>query len=520
MWTDTSADVICFGLFELRPAQRGLFAGGQPVPLGARAFDLLLALVEHRDRVVAPGDLFERVWPGVVVEENNLRQQVAALRKVLGTGAIVTVAGRGYRFALAVTEASALPRPSTAALPLSGPVLALPARPSIAVLPFTVLSDVPRIGFLADGLVEDVIALLARVPGFLLISQGSTFQFRKRSDSLTSIALQLGVRYIVEGSVRPVGEGLRVSTQLVEATSGRVLWSGRFDGSSDDTANFQEGIARGIISELEPQLMRAEIGFIRRERPSNLDAWRCYRQAIAAFAVQGWNEPALREARAQLQAALVADPSFTLARATFSLFTALGLTTGVLAESDGARSDAREAAEEALSADDDDAQVLGFCGCALADLGEHRRGLEILERALQIDPSAAQAHVAVGATLALEGRWEEAIEKMRYGMRISPRDRRLGFWGWFLGRSLLAAGRPEEALQESLLSASRDPRLFLSRILQAAALQALGRPVEAAVAFRAARQLRPQLTHQEVLVSHSAIVGRDVEPLWERPLSH
>ena len=507
--------VLRFGRFELRPGQRCLIADGHLVLLGARAFDLLMVLVEQRHRVVASSDLFDLVWPGLVVEENNLRQQVAALRKVLGTEAIATVAGRGYRFALPVSEPEAPTRPAIDGKPSAAAALPLPDRPSIAVLPFTVLSDAPGIGFLADGLVEDVIALLARVPGFLLISHASTFEFRKRKDSISVIALQLGVRYIVEGSVRPVGDEVRVSTQLVEAASGRVLWAGRFDGSSNDTADLQEGIARGIITELEPQLTRAEIGFIRRERPSNVDAWSCYQHAIGAIALQGWSEPALQEARAQLQAALLADPSFNLARAMFALFTALGLTTGVLAESQSMRSAALEAAELALSTDDDDAQVLGFCGCALADLGQHRRGLEVLERALQIDPSSAQAHVALGATLALEGRWDEAIKKMRYGMRISPRDRRLGFWGWFLARSLLAAGRADEALQESLLSASRDPRLFLSRILQAAALQALGRAAEAGEAFASARLLRPQLTREEVLISHSVLGGEMIEPLWD-----
>ena len=126
--------------------------------------------------------------------------------------------------------------------------------PSIAVLPFKVLSDDPRIGFLADGLVEDVIALLARVAGFQLIAQSSSFAFRNQELGVAKIARDLGVRYIVEGSVRPVGEQVRLSTQLIDAVTARVPWSGRFEGRSGDIADLQDDIARGVMAELEPEL--------------------------------------------------------------------------------------------------------------------------------------------------------------------------------------------------------------------------------------------------------------------------
>jgi adenylate cyclase len=277
----------------------------------------------------------------------------------------------------------------------TGPASLLPAtppaaprgQPSIAVLPFKVLSEDPRLGFLADGLAEDVIALLARVAGFELISQSSSLAFRNQEASVATIARDLGVRYIVEGSVRAIGDVVRVSTQLIDAASARVLWSGRLDGRSDDTSDLQDGIARGVISELEPELTRAEIALIRRLRPENVDAWGCYRQGMGAIALKGWTEEAMQESRTKLRRAFELDPSFALARAMFALHSAVGGNIGLLPASMELAQEAQVAAEQAIALDDGSTAVLGYAGCALADLGHRDRGAEALQRALSIDPS-------------------------------------------------------------------------------------------------------------------------------------
>ena len=388
-------------------------------------------------------------------------------------------------------------------------------KPSIAVLPFKVLSDDKGLGFLADGLAEDVIALLARVAGFLVISQASSFVFRERDANLAVIARQLGVRYVVEGSVRPVGERLRVSTQLTEAESGRVLWSGRFESTRDQAADLQDHIARGVISELEPELTRAEIILIRRQRPENVDAWGCYQQATGAIALKGWNEDAMGEARAHLQRAVAIDPAFGLAYAHLALLTALGRNTGVIPDSPLLEGDAIAAAERAIALDDEGgSQVLGYAGCALVDLGQTARGTEILQRALELDPSNAQAHVALGAALASGGRFEEGIAQMRYGMRISPRDRRLAFWGWALGLFLLRIDHLDEALLEARTAARRDTKFHLAPVLEAATLVRLGREEEARVALATARRLRSALALGEVAMTHGRRAAKQLEPLW------
>lgn len=496
-----------FDRFELRPSERVLLVDGKPAALGSRAFDLLVCLVSHRDRVVSKAEVMEHVWPGQVVEENNLAVQVSALRKLLGAGAIATVSGRGYRFTpeLRPDETSDTARKRE---PLE--------RPSIAVLPLSVLSDDPRIAFFAQGLVEDVTALLARVPGFVVIASASASEFRGPHAPLHDVARQLGVRFLVQGSVRPRADALRVSLQLIEAASARILWSAQFDSQADEGIDAQEAIARGIISELEPELTRAEIAHIRRQRPENLDAWAHYHEAVGALATRGWNADGMPAARAALERSIALDPNFGLSHGLYSLLTILTAHMGIVPETPALRTAVLASADAAMRLDDGSSEVLGYAGCALSDLGQFKRGIDTLQHALVLNPSNAQAHVAMGAALALSGKLDEGIERLRAGMRISPRDRRLGFWGWLLACFLLRANRLDEALAEARLSSRADPRFHLPHVLQAAILDGLGETGEAVAALAAARQCRDRLSLDEVTLTHGRRIGARLALLWER----
>ena len=386
---------------------------------------------------------------------------------------------------------------------------------SIAVRPFIVLSEDRGLEFLANGLAEDVIALLARVPGFFLISRASSFAFQNLETPASVIAGQLGVRYVVEGSVRGAGDQVRVSTQLAEAATGRILWSGKFEATRAETLELQDEIARGIMIELEPALTQAEIRVIRRQRPENVDAWGYYHQAAGALGGGGWNERAVSEAQNFLQRALELDANFALARAQLALLSALAQNTGLVEHSTEHAQEALEAAEMAIAADAGSSEVLGYAGCALSDLGHTKRGVEILRQAVEIDPSNAQAEVALGAALAMLGDLDAGIARMRHGIRLSPRDRRLGFWGWALGLFLLRADRTGEALEEALVAARRDPRLYLPPILEAVAQATLGRAELARAALMSARRIRPNLTRQEIERSHGRRAARTLSDVWD-----
>ena len=512
--------VYRFDRFELRPAERRLTDRGTPVVVGARAFDVLVWLVEHRNALVTKQELLDAVWPGVVVEENNLSVQISALRKILGPASIATVAGRGYRFAIEVVDAG-----DAVVVPAAGPdgPAKHPAgrgslagdKPAIAVLPFEVHSRETADQLLADGLVADVTALLARVPGFLVISRASSFVFRGQGAALPDVARQLSVRYLVEGSLRLQGRRIHVSTQLTDAAGGHILWSGQFESPRDTANDLQDGIARGIMTRLQPELTRAEIALIRRQRPDNPDAWSCYHQAINALATHGWGEASLREARTQLRRAMEMDPDFGLAYAYYAVLTALGARIGLVDSGPALMGDVVAAVDASVRLDGLSAEVLGFAGCALCDVGQLERGVELLREALAIDPSNAQARVALGAGLVMQGRVDEGVSEMRLGMRTSPRDRRLAFWGWQLSCFLLAGDRPEEALAQARSAESRDPRLYLARVAEAGALARLGRSDETAEPLQRARQLRPQLTLEEIIRSHGERVGADLGPHWQ-----
>jgi len=387
--------------------------------------------------------------------------------------------------------------------------------PSIAVRPFTVLSEDRGLGFLANGLAEDIIALLARVPGFFLISRGSCFAFHNPETPTAVIAQQLGVRYVVEGSIRGTDDQVRVSTQLVEADTGRVLWSGKFEAARAKMLELQDDIARGIIIELEPALTRAEIAVIRRQRPENVDAWGCYHQAVGALGGGGWNERAVLEAQHFLRRALEIDGNFAVARGYLALVSALALSTGLVEHSAGFAQEALEAAETAIATDAGSTEVLGYAGCALSDLGHTKRGAEILRQAVEIDPSNAQAEVALGAALATLGDLDEGIAHMRHGIKLSPRDRRLAFWGWALGLFLLRTNHTGEALEEARMAARRDPRLHLPPILEAVAQAKMGRTELARAALKTAKSIRPELTQQEVERSHGRRAARLLLDIWD-----
>jgi adenylate cyclase len=391
---------------------------------------------------------------------------------------------------------------------------------SIAVRPFTVLSDERELQFLADGLAEDVIALLARVPGFFVIARASSFEFRNPDIPISVIAQQLSVRYVLGGSVRALGGQIRLAVQLAETASGRVLWSGQFDTERSSAIDLQDEIARGIIVELQPALTRAEIAVIRRQRPENIGAWGCYHQAGGALAANGWNARSVQEARGFLRQALELDANFALARAQLALLMALAQNTALIEPSKSLHEEAVAAAELAIADDGGSSEVLGYAGCAISDLGDANRGAEILKEAVELDPSNAQAQVALGAALALSGDLDGGIARMKQGIRLSPRDRRLGFWGWALGGFLMRAKRPDEALEEAKLAARRDPRLFLPPVLETLAHVALGQIDAAKISLISARRLRPELTLREIEISHGRRAVKALADLWtEAPLA-
>ena len=390
-----------------------------------------------------------------------------------------------------------------------------PEQPSIAVLPFTCFSEEREFKFLTEAMTEDLITVLARIPGFIVIARQSSFAYQGRSVDSRQIGRELGVRYIIEGSLRPVGKQLRVGAQLIDATTGVQLWADRFDGQAENALELQDQIARAIASRIEPELVRAEVALIRRRRDANPNAWSCFRQGAGVISLKGWSEETLTQATALLRQATTLDPDFALARAQLALFLSLGARLGLVADGAAAVREARAEAERAVTIDHDASEVLGYAGCALAELGDVQRGSDILERAIENDPSNAQAWVALGSSLCfLEKSGDVGLEKLRHGMRLSPRDHRLGFWGTFYALALARKRRLTEAHEEIRAACRRDPQFYVARIVLAFTAAGLGGKEEAVAALREARRLRPRLSPEEIQL----FVGRSgtalLAPLW------
>ena len=383
--------------------------------------------------------------------------------------------------------------------PMVGPPTPMKG-PSIAVIPFANLSSDKEVDFLSDGLTEDIITLLARLPGFFVIARYSTIGYKAGSKDVRAIGRELGVRYVVDGSIRPMAEFLRITIQLIDAETGIHLWANRFDCPADQTAKLQDEVTAHIVACLQPELTQAEVKHAERYKPKTVDAWILFRRAAASLFRRGWNEQVFAEAIGLYHQAIARDPNFALARAALSLTLALGHVTGVLEDSGEAAAEA----ERALELSDNDSEVLGYAGCAISDLGDRDRAIAILEHAIELNPSNAQAWVALGTAFLGKGDMDQAVEKLSYGIRISPRDPRLALWINFLAAALAGQGNLEKAVFEARAACRYDPKLHLPRITLATLLVQAGHTEEASVVLAEARRLRPTLRGREI----RALVGQ------------
>lgn len=388
-------------------------------------------------------------------------------------------------------------------------------RPSIAVLPFSTPRGDPEHEYLVDGLAEDLVTLLARLPGFFVIARQSTLAYRERPGDVREIGHDLGVRYVLQGSLRKLGDRLRVSAQLTETATGTHVWTGRFDHRTDEIERIQDELCDAIVSRIEPELVRAEADLAQRRPPADWDAWSYLQRAQARVMLGGWHEDTFQEAADLLRHAIALDPDFALARAQLALILAFGRRIGLDIDREAAQDEAMAEGERALALEGDRSEVQGYVGCALADLGQADRGIPILERAVETNPSNAQGWVALGAARLTAGQVEQAVEDLRRGIRISPRDSRLAIWCGLHAAGLAQLGRLEEALEQTRVACRHDPRAHMPRIIQALILVLRDRQDEARAALAAAQEIRPKLDFDEI-ETLLAPFAEPLRPVWEQ----
>jgi adenylate cyclase len=328
-------------------------------------------------------------------------------------------------------------------LPAAAP-LPLPEKPSIAVLPFQNLSGDPEQEYFADGIVEDIITALSRNRAFFVISRNTTFTYKGPAVDVARVARELGVRYVLEGSVRRAGNRVRITAQLIDAASGRHLWADRYDRELADVFAVQDEIAQTITGELAPGIIAAEIQQARRKDPSQLDAWD--RTMRAHWHIRRFTRVDLAEARRLLEEAVTIDPTNATAFADLAFANHFEAVFGWGEDVPLSFARCGEAARRAVAIDDGDASAQ--TALAIYDLfsGRHEEARRRLRRALDLDANSVFARGYLATSYAFAGDYEPAVSHGEEAIRLSPRDPLLIIWHLCQGWAALLAERYPEAV--------------------------------------------------------------------------
>jgi TolB-like protein len=411
--------MLTIGAFSFDPEAGRLTRDGVPVPLGSRALAVLGALAAD-EATVTKEALLETAWPGVTVEEGNLTVQIAALRKLLGEEAIVTVPRVGYR----LRRASALP--------------AAAGLPRLAVLPFEVLGNGAEDGYLADGIAEDVVTALGRFREFSVLTRQAALA---QQDRLAAA----GVRYVLRGTLRRAGDRLRVTAHLAETGSGAQLWARSFDGAYADLFDMQDRIAEAVVGAVAPEVEAAEFRAAR-ARPASTEAYDHYLRALAEH--EKTSDEGSRKAVALLERAIAAEPDnpvYLAAQAWVLPFRPMSGWEPITADDQAA---CRALALRALGIGTDDPRSLSYCANALLHASqEFDLALATSRRALQANPNMMIVAV-IAAILELHlGDLRAADDLAVRALTLSPADPAHYITLALRAHVALVAGRPEEALQ-------------------------------------------------------------------------
>jgi TolB-like protein len=508
----------------LDPDRRELARGSETVVIGPQVFDLLLHLVQNRERVVTKDNLIDVVWGGRIISESTLTSHINAVRKAIGdTGEqqrlVRTLARKGYRFVGEVREIgserpdSARPpekqpegrqseerqpegmqreTPSGSAAHPAAPALTLPERPSIAVLPFFNLSGDPAQDYFVDGVVEDIISALSRMSGLFVIARNSSFTYKGRPVDVKQVGRELGVRYLLEGSLRKAANRVRITGQLVDATTGATLWSERFDGTIDDIFDLQDQMTENVVGAIAPRLEHAEIERAKHKPTGSLDAYDYYLRGMWKFR-QG-SRSALDEALPLFYEAIQRDAEFASAYALAAWCYSWRKLNRWAADPEREISEGTRLVRRAVELGQEDAVALASSVHALVHLaGDLDSGIASADRALALDPNLAAAWFVGGFVRIWRGQPEDALERLVRAMRLNPLSPDMHRMEVGVAIAHLLAGHAADALSWAE-KASRDTadRAFPIGIL-AAIYACAGRGDEARQAVQELRRLAPRL---------------------------
>jgi len=493
--------------YLLDEERRELTLRGQVVAVGPQVFDLLLLFVNNPDRVISKDDLLKAVWNGRIVSESTITSHINAVRKAIGdTGEeqrlVRTVARKGYRFVGQIKvggigEAQQPDRPAiderSATDPKEMPSsLVLPDKPSITVLPFQNLSGDPEQEYFADGVVEDIIAALSRIRWLFVIARNSSFTYKGRTVDAKGISQELGVRYVLEGSVRKCGNKVRITGQLIDATNGTHIWAERFEGALNDIFELQDQITESVVGAIAPQLERAEIERAKRKPTESLDAYDYYLRAMAKL--HNGTREAIDQALPLFYKAIDLDPEFASAYGMAAWCHFWRKLNGWMTDRTQEIAEGVRLARLAVTLGRDDAVALTRGGHALSHLaGDVDGGIALLDRARLLNPNLAPAWYLGGILRALRGETDAAIEHLAHAIRLSPLDPEMFRMQVGMALAHFFAGRFDPTTEWAEKALGNLPS-FLAPVALVAASHALsGRMDKAGLAMQRLRELDPSL---------------------------
>ena len=483
-----------FEEYALDPDRRELTRGSNPIALEPKVFDLLVYLIRNRERVISRDDLIATVWEGRVVSESALSTRINAARAALRDNGedqryIKTLPRKGFRFVGTVREESAVAAAAAVGAPQLSPGYL--DKPSIAVLPFDNLSGDPMQDYFSDGIVEDITTALSRSRAFFVIARNSSFTYKGAPVKSQQVAQELGVRYLLEGSVRKAGDRVRVTGQLIEAASGRHLWADRFDGDMSGIFDLQDQLVTCVVGAIAPQVEKAEISRAIQTTTGDLAAYDLYLRGLASW--NRWTKNENAKALQLFYSAIEKDPDFSTAyglAASCHLFAKANDWAPTFDERKIAR-----LVDRAADLGMDDPIALCWAGHAHAyffkDLD---RALLLIDRALELDENLATAWQRRGWVCGYAGDSEGAIASLQRAIRLNPLDPRVFLTQSAMGFAHFIAGRDEEAADWAAKALRIKPNWLPALRVALAANAMLGRADEAERIRTTYRDIDPEMS--------------------------
>ena len=483
----------------LDPERRELMRASRSISIGPQVFDVLLYLVENRDRVVSKDDLLQAVWDGRIVSESTVTSHINAVRKAIGdTGdeqnLVKTVPRKGFRFVGEVREASGI---NGAATPSPGDVQARSAvvltnKPSIAVLPFQSLCGDPEQAYFADGVVEEIITALSRVRWLFVIARNSSFIYRDCAFDVKQVGKELGVGYVLEGSMRKSANRVRITGQLIDAMTGVQLWAERFEGTVDDIFELQDRIATGVAGAIAPRVELAEIERTKSKPTGSLNAYDCYLRGLAH--VHRGTRESIDQALPLFGRSIELDVEYASAYAMAGWCYFWRKVNGWSTDREWETREGTRLARRAVELGRNDAVALTRGAHALAHLaGDLDSGIALVDRAKFLNPNLAAAWFLGGFLRTWQGEPDDAIAHFERAMLLNPLDPELYRMQAGIGMAHLFAGRIDAASHWAELSYRNLPSFLMVAALIAATRAHSGRVSEAQQAMAELRELDPSI---------------------------